>query len=94
MLQCFIVFMSGTICAVDPAQKACFNTGDSGSGLMMERFQGGYSWEGTLSTYRGCTSEYATGVDDVGAIVSLINITLVIMINITLGIMINIFRVL
>ena len=45
---------AGTICAVEPSQASCFDSGDSGSGLMMERFQGGYSWEGALSFYRGC----------------------------------------
>ena len=46
--------LEGTICAADPSLASCLDTGNSGSGLMMERFQGGYSWEGALSFYRGC----------------------------------------
>ena len=53
----FNLFLPGTICGVDPAKSTCFDTGDSGSGLFMERIQVGYSWEGALSTYRGCTIE-------------------------------------
>ena len=48
----------GTICATDPSKLSCFDPGDSGSGLMMERFQGGYSWEGVLSFYRGCDQRF------------------------------------
>ena len=47
-------YPAGTICARDPTLQTCFDTGDSGSGLMMERIQGGYSWEGALSAYKGC----------------------------------------
>ena len=47
-------YPAGTICARDPSQQSCFDAGDSGGGLMMERLQGGYSWEGTLSAYKGC----------------------------------------
>ena len=46
------------ICAADPTKFSCLDPGDSGSGLMMERFQGGYSWEGALSFYRGCDQIY------------------------------------
>ena len=46
--------ITGTICGVEPSLASCLDTGDSCSGLIMERFQGGYSWEGALSFYRGC----------------------------------------
>ena len=48
----------GAICGFDPSKGSCFDTGDSGSGLLLERFQGGYSWEGPLSFYRGCQNEF------------------------------------
>lgn len=50
-------YQKGTICARDPSQGSCFDFGDSGSGLFLERFQGdsSFSWEGLLSSYRGCT---------------------------------------
>ena len=57
----FILYLPGTICGVDPSKQSCFDTGDSGSGLFMERFQGGYSWEGTLSSYRGCRIQTQSG---------------------------------
>ena len=47
------LILTGTICGVAPSRQGCFDTGDSGSGLFMERFQGGNSWEGMLSAYRG-----------------------------------------
>ena len=47
----------GTICARDPSTARVFESANSGSGLFMERFQGGYSWEGTLSAYRGHSFE-------------------------------------
>ena len=53
-LMCNIIFEQGTICGLDPAKLSCFDTGNSGSGIFMERIQGGYSWEGALSSYRGC----------------------------------------
>ena len=49
---------SGIICGYDPSKGSCFDTGDSGSGLLLERLQGGYSWEGPLSFYRGCQNEF------------------------------------
>lgn len=54
--------IKGTICAVEPSKASCLDTGDSGSGLVMERFQGGYSWEGALSFYRGCDQPRLDGI--------------------------------
>jgi len=48
----------GTICGFDPSRGSCFDTGDSGSGLLVKRMQKGYSWEGPLSFYRGCQNEF------------------------------------
>ena len=44
----------GTFCAVDPSSKTCFDTGDSGSGLVAASSAGTYVWLGLLSFYRGC----------------------------------------
>jgi len=61
-------YPAGTICAVDQSKGSCFTTGDSGSGFFME-MQGEYSWEGTLSSYRGCSTELISTFEDTPSIV-------------------------
>jgi len=47
-------YPKGTFCARDLSTNTCFDTGDSGSGFIKDRGDGKYSWEGSLSFYRGC----------------------------------------
>ena len=45
----------GVLCGRDPSCESCFDTGDSGSGLVVQRSDGeSYAWVGPLSFYRGC----------------------------------------
>ena len=44
----------GVLCARDPSAESCLDSGDSGSGLVMPRGDGTFSWVGTLSFYKGC----------------------------------------
>lgn len=57
-------YPKGTVCAKDPSQGSCFDFGDSGSGLFLERYQGDYSWEGLLSSYRGCSVRATLALSD------------------------------
>jgi len=50
-------YPKGTVCAENPSKVNCFDFGDSGGGLFLERKKGGYSWEGALSSYRGCSND-------------------------------------
>ena len=51
-------YPEGSFCGTDPSHNTCFDTGDSGSGIIMKRkdpIKGiQWTWEGALSAYRGC----------------------------------------
>ena len=54
----------GVLCGRDPSCESCFDTGDSGSGLVMLRVdEESYAWVGALSFYRGCDRAAAQEVD-------------------------------
>ena len=49
------LYQSIVTCGISTQTLSC---SDSGSGLLLQRFQGGFSWEGPLSFYRGCQNEF------------------------------------
>ena len=53
----------GVLCARDPSCASCLDTGDSGSGAMMPRADGSFSWIGPLSFYRGCDRALLQNLD-------------------------------